>query len=163
MAAHRILAVDVGDRRIGLAISDELNLTAQPLFTVQRSTLQADLKAVGRFIRKYDVATLVVGDPLHADGSPSPQSAKSRAFAESLFSQHPSLLHHVLDERLTTQEAHALLDRGGKRHNASDRKERSLLIDQVAAALLLESFLESQHGPSLLPDPDGRPDGQDDT
>ena len=158
MLKGRTLALDVGDRRIGLAITDGLGLTAQPLFTVHRTTLHADLKAIGRFIRKHEVATLVVGRPLHADGSPSPQSSKTETFAAALFAAHPTLAHHLLDERLTTQEAHALLDLHGARHRAADRLSRKELIDQVAATLILEAFLELEHGPVLLPDPDGLPE-----
>jgi putative Holliday junction resolvase len=77
----RILALDVGDRRIGLAITDALGLTAQPLFTVHRTTLRADLKSVARFLRQHSVSTVVVGNPLHMDGSPSPQAAKALAHA----------------------------------------------------------------------------------
>lgn len=154
MGSGRTLALDVGDRRIGIAVTDALNLTAQPLFTLQRTSLRDDLKSIGRFIRKHDVQALVVGNPLHADGSESPQSAKALLFAQALFEQHPALTHHILDERLTTKEAHALLDHGGKRREAPDRLKRKLLIDQIAATLLLESFLELQNGPSLLPDPD---------
>jgi putative holliday junction resolvase len=79
MAPGRILALDVGDRRIGLAITDPLHLTAQPLFTLHRTTLRADLKSIGRFIRKYEVQALLVGNPLHANGAESPQSAKTSA------------------------------------------------------------------------------------
>ncbi len=153
----RILALDVGNRRIGLALSDPSNLIAQPLFTVHRTSPRADLKSIGRFIRKYEVAHLVVGDPLHADGTPSPQSAKARAFAQALFAEHPELTHHLLDERLTTREAHALL---GPRTSAAHRLARKDLIDQVAATLLLEAFLSHRNGPALLPDPD--PDPHDD-
>ena len=152
--AGRTLALDVGDRRIGLAITDPLGLTAQPLFTVHRTTLRADLKAIARFIRRYEVTELVVGLPLHADGSPSPQAVKTEAFAAALFAEHPGLTHHLLDERLTTREAHALLDASGKRHGAADRRSRQEEIDQVAATLLLEAFLSQKNGPALLPDPD---------
>lgn len=154
MLTGRILSLDVGDRRIGLAISDPLGLTAQPLFTLHRTTLHADLKAIARFIRKHEVAVLVVGLPLHADGAPSPQAAKTEAFAAALFAEHSSLTHHLLDERLTTREAHALLDASGSRHNAADRRARQERIDQVAAVLLLEAFLSRANGPTLLPDPD---------
>lgn len=155
MPTGRTLALDVGDRRIGLAITDPLGLTAQPLFTIHRTTLHADLKSIGRFIRKHEVTTLLVGNPLHADGSPSPQSAKTQAFADALFAEHPTLEHHLLDERLTTREAHALLDQaGGSRHAATDRLSRKDRIDQVAATLLLEAFLAHRSGPALLPDPD---------
>src|SRR6202042_1430219 len=66
MDSQRILALDVGDRRIGLAITDPLGLTAQPLFTLHRTTLRADLKAIARFIRQHQVEALLVGNPLHA-------------------------------------------------------------------------------------------------
>lgn len=157
MTVSRTLALDVGDRRIGLAITDPLGILAQPLFTLHRSTLHADLKAIARFIRKYEVAALVVGLPLHADGSPSPQSAKTQVFAEALFAEHPTLAHHMLDERLTTRDAHALLDASGGRRGAADRRARLEHIDQIAATLLLEAFLSHVNGPALLPDPDADP------
>jgi putative Holliday junction resolvase len=154
----RILALDVGDRRIGLAITDPLGLTAQPLFTLHRTSLRADLKSVARFIRQHKVTTVVVGNPLHADGSPSPQAAKALAFAAAVREEHPTLAHHLLDERLTTLEAHALLDAAGHSARTAGRShgktiDRKDLIDQVAATLLLESFL-SGGKPALLPDPD---------
>ena len=159
MAASCVLALDVGDRRIGLAITDPLGVIAQPLFTIHRTTLRADLKAIARFIRKHEVGTLVVGLPLHADGSPSAQAEKTEAFAAQLFADHPALAHHLLDERLTTREAHALLDGTGARHGAPVRSEaarrsRQEQIDQVAATLLLQAFLSQRDGPALLPDPD---------
>jgi len=150
VAHPRILALDVGDKRIGMAISDPLGLTAQPLFTLHRTTLRADLKSIARFIRQHKVEVLLVGNPLHADGSVSPQSAKAFAFAEALREAHPSLSHYLLDERLTTHDAHALL---GRRSGRSDRLDRQHEIDQVAATLLLESFL-SRDKITLLPDPE---------
>ena len=160
MDSQRILALDVGDRRIGLAITDPLGLTAQPLFTLHRTTLRADLKAIARFIRQHGVTTLVVGHPLHADGTPGSQAAKAVAFAKALEAEHPTLAHHLLDERLTTREAQELLDSTGRSAgpaSRSSRKEmrmsRTEIIDQVAATLLLESFLSQRAGPSLLPDP----------
>lgn len=155
MPTGRILALDVGDRRIGLAITDELGLTAQPLFTVHRTTLKADLKSIARFIRQRNVTELVVGNPLNADGSPSRQAAKAAAFAEALREGHPALTHHFLDERLTTREAHALLDESAFSKSRLDRKD---LIDQVAATLILESFLSQRSGPVLLPPGDGDSD-----
>ena len=154
MPPGRILALDVGDRRIGLALADPESRIALPLFTLHRSTLHADLKAIARFIRKREIGTLVVGNPLHADGTPSAQSAKAQAFAQALFAEHPTLTHHLLDERLTTREAHALLDLTGTRRTAAHRLDRKGLIDQVAATLLLEAFLSRHNGPILLPDPE---------
>lgn len=152
--------MDVGDRRIGLAITDALGLTAQPLFTLHRTTQRADLKAIARFIRQHNVTTLVVGNPLNADGTPSAQSAKAVAFAKALEAEHPGLKHHLLDERLTTREAHALLDLGGKTRwsaGPASRITRKEMIDQVAATLLLEAFLSLRSGPALLPDEPGGP------
>lgn len=154
----RTLALDVGDRRIGLAITDELNLTAQPLFTLHRTTMRADTKSLARFIRQHGVGVLVVGLPLNADGSEGPQAAKTRAFAEEIFAQHPQLEHHFLDERLTTRDAHRLLDEAGRSPRFAGRAarlERTEMIDQVAATLLLDAFLVRRDGPALLPDPDG--------
>ena len=154
---ERILALDVGDKRIGLAITDALGLTAQPLFTLHRTTQRADLKAIARFIRQHNVTTVVVGNPLHADGSESAQAAKGQAFAKVLQAAHPALTHHLLDERLTTREAHELLDAGGGGARAAGHKSRisrKEVIDQVAATLLLESYLAKQAGPAMLPDPD---------
>ena len=148
------MALDVGDRRIGLAVTDPLGLTAQPLFTVHRTSLRADLKAIGRFIRKHEIEVLVVGLPLHADGAMSPQAVKTEAFATALFAEHPTLKHGMLDERLTTREAHALLDESGNRRGAADRRTRQEHIDQVAATLLLQAWLSREQGPALLPDPD---------
>ena len=156
MPHPRTLALDVGDRRIGLAITDPLGLTAQPLFTLHRTTLRADLKSIARFIRQHQVEVLLIGNPLHADGSPSPQAAKAQAFAQALKEAHPTLTHHLLDERLTTHDAHALLDLSGRAPRStgrSTRLDRKDIIDQVAATLLLESFL-SASSPTLLPDPE---------
>jgi putative Holliday junction resolvase len=158
MPHPRTLALDVGDKRIGLAITDELGLTAQPLFTLHRAVpkpnLRADLKSIARFVRQHAVEVLVIGNPLHADGTPSPQSTKTLAFADALrdhlATTHPTLTIHLLDERLTTHDAHALL---GHRFSRADRLDRKDLIDQVAAVLILESFL-SGRDPVLLPDPD---------
>src|SRR6185437_9948634 len=158
MDSQRILALDVGDKRIGLAITDPLGLTAQPLFTLRRTTLRGDLKAIGRSIRQHNVTTLVVGNPLHADGTPSAQAAKAQAFAKALEAEHPTLTHHLLDERLTTREAHELLNLAGRAPRSAgpaSRVSRTEIIDQVAATLLLESFLAQRSGPSLLPDPGG--------
>ena len=154
----RILALDVGDRRIGLAITDPLGLTAQPLFTLHRTTPRADLKSIARFIRQHNIEVLVVGNPLHADGTASPQAAKAQAFAADLREAHPTLTHYLLDERHTTQQAHALLDAAGHGPRSAGRShgktiDRKDLIDQIAATILLESFL-SGGKPALLPDPD---------
>lgn len=157
------MAVDVGDRRIGLAITDALGVTAQPLFTVHReggkSGLRMDVKAVARFVRQHKVEVVVVGHPLHADGTVSAQAEKAEAFAEALRAvvqaTSPEVEFHLLDERLTTKEAHALLDASmGVRVGRAGRVERQQVIDQVAAVLLLEAWM-GRDGVVLLPDPEG--------
>jgi putative Holliday junction resolvase len=163
---HRILALDVGNRRIGVALSDALGYTAQPLLTIHRTTLKADLKSITRLIRRYDVATVLIGLPIHASGEASPQSTKTEAFAETLrthLAQHftdqliPPPELHLLDERHTTASAHSILNRSGTRNTAQDRQARSKIIDQIAATLILEAWLRRQT-PALLPDPDLNPE-----
>jgi putative Holliday junction resolvase len=134
----RILGFDVGDRRIGLAISDPLGYTAQPLFTLHRTGRRADLKSVARVLRKHAVTEAVVGNPLYMSGDQSPQAAKAQAFAEDLRTEF-GIAVHLWDERLTTTQAHRHLDDAG--HPAIGRKG---IIDQVAAVLILQSFLEAR-------------------
>src|SRR5580698_4592607 len=81
---QRILALDVGNRRIGVALSDPLGYTAQPLLTIHRSTLKADLKSIARLIRRHEVATVLIGLPVHASGEASSQSSKTEVFSEAL-------------------------------------------------------------------------------
>jgi putative Holliday junction resolvase len=140
----RIAAFDVGDKRIGIAITDPLGLTVQPLLTIYRKTLRADLKSIGRLIRKHEIAEAVVGNPLHMSGEQSPQAARSQAFAEELRTGF-GIPVHLWDERLTTHEAHVLLDEAGHgRRTVADRQKRKRIIDQVAAVLILEGFLEAR-------------------
>lgn len=146
----RIMALDVGDRRIGIALSDPLGYTAQPLLTLHRSTLRADVKSVARLIRKYAVAEIVVGNPLHMSGDQSPQAVKAQSFAQSLAEHlrsredtaaHPIPVIHLWDERLTTTQAHRHLDDLGA---SRDRMERREIIDQVAAVLILQGFIDAR-------------------
>jgi len=130
----------VGDRRIGLAISDPLGYTAQPLFTLHRTNRRADLKWLARVLRKHAVAEAVVGNPLYMSGDQSPQAAKAQVFAEELRAEF-GLTVHLWDERLTTTQAHRHLDEAG--HAAMGRKG---IIDQVAAVLILQSFLDARAG-----------------
>jgi len=139
LPVRRIIGFDVGQRRIGVAITDPLGLTVQPLLTVYRKTPRADLKSIGRLIRKHGVAEAVVGNPLHMSGEPSPQAARAQAFAADLRAEL-NLPVHLCDERLTTHEAHLLLDEAGHARGS----ERRRIIDQVAAVLILESFLEAR-------------------
>jgi putative Holliday junction resolvase len=133
----RYLALDVGTKRIGVAVSDELGLTAQPVLTLERRpNPREDLRSLARLARKYGVAAIVVGNPLHLSGDQSPRAAKTHAFAAELGALS-GLPIHLWDERLTTREAHQLLYEAGHA-----RQEHKRVVDQVAATLILQSFLD---------------------
>ena len=135
----RYLALDIGNRRIGVAVSDELGLTAQPVLTLERrSNRREDLRSLARLCRRFGVAGIVVGDPLHLAGDESPQAAKTRAFAAEL-GELTGLPIHLWDERLTSHEAHQILYEAGHA-----RQKHRKIVDQVAATLILQSFLESK-------------------
>jgi putative Holliday junction resolvase len=132
----RILALDFGSKTIGLAVSDELGLTAQGLPTLRRSNKRNDLDHLRRVIRQYGVSELVMGLPLRMSGSEGIQSEKVQAFAEELRRKF-KLPVHLFDERLTSVEANRLL-----RETDMSIKRRAEVVDQLAAVLILQSFLE---------------------
>jgi putative pre-16S rRNA nuclease len=122
-----------------VAVSDELGLTAQPVLTLERRhNRREDLRSLARLCRRFGVAGIVVGNPMHLSGDASPQGAKARAFAAEL-SELTGLPIHLWDERLTTREAHRVLYEAGHPRQAHRR-----VVDQVAATLILQSFLERQ-------------------
>jgi putative holliday junction resolvase len=128
----------VGNRRIGVAVTDELGLTAQPVMTLERRrNPREDLRSLARLARRYAVAGIVVGNPLHLAGESGSQAAKTQAFAAEL-GEVVGLPIHLWDERLTTNEAHQLLYRAGHK-----RQAQRPLVDQVAATIILQDFLES--------------------
>lgn len=135
MDTPRIMGLDVGDRRIGVAVSDPLGLTAQPVLTLSRTNRRQDLKSLQRLIRKYQCAAIVVGNPLYMSGDQSPQAAKAQAFAQ-LLRDETGLPVHLWDERLTTTEAHRHLHAAGRPGSG-----HKAVVDQVAAVLILESYL----------------------
>jgi putative Holliday junction resolvase len=139
-APARVMGFDVGDRRIGVAVSDPLGYTAQPLMTLHRTNKRADMKSVGRLLRRHGVEEAVVGNPLYMSGDVSPQALKAQAFAEDLRAEF-GVTVYLWDERLTTTQAHRHLDESG---GHGGRQERKGIIDQVAAVLILQSFLDSR-------------------
>ena len=134
----RFMGLDVGDRRIGVAVSDPLRITAQPVLTLVRVNRRQDVKSLLRLIRKYRCTEVIVGNPLYMSGDQSPQAGKAQAFAEIL-REESSLPVHLWDERLTTTEAHRHLHSAG-RPGAQHRA----VVDQVAAVLILQSFLDAK-------------------
>jgi putative holliday junction resolvase len=139
VALPRFLGLDIGNRRIGVAVSDELGVTAQPVLTLERrSRRREDLRSLARLCRRFGVVGIVVGNPVHLSGEASPQAAKTQAFAAEL-GELASLPIHMWDERLTSHEAHQILYQAGHA-----RQEHRKVVDQVAATLILQSFLESR-------------------
>jgi putative Holliday junction resolvase len=125
--------------RIGVAVSDELGLTAQPVLTLERKrNPRDDLRSLARLARRFAVAAIVVGHPLLLSGEAGPRSRKTEAFAAQL-GQLTALPIHLWDERLTTREAHQILYQSGRR-----RQSHRQVVDQVAAVLILQSFLDTR-------------------
>jgi len=135
---QRVLGMDVGARRIGLAVSDPLGITAQGIETLERRNKRTDFGILERVIRRYEVGEIVVGYPLRMSGSTGNQSEKMAAFAEELRRKF-ALPVHLWDERLTTAEAHRILDQ-----TEMSTRRRSEVVDQMAAVLILQSFLEAR-------------------
>jgi putative Holliday junction resolvase len=134
------MALDVGDKRIGVAISDSLLLTAQSRPTLRRKDLKVDLEILRQLAEENEVHEVVVGQPLHMDGKESPQSQKVARFAEEL--------HKVLDlpivfwdERLTSFAAEQHLEEMGL--NWRQRREQ---VDKIAAMIILQNYLDSLPG-----------------
>lgn len=140
----RIAAFDVGDKRIGVALTDALGLTVQPLLTIYCKTAKADLKSIGRILRRHGIAEAVVGKPLHMSGEAGPRARKAEELATQMQAEF-GIPVHLVDERLTTWEAHQILDAGKRRGSSQKgRQERRKVIDQVAAVLILQAFLEAR-------------------
>ena len=143
----RVLAIDLGERRMGLAVSDPLGLTAQGLPTVERRNRREDMNYLKSLARRHGVSAIIVGNPINMDGTAGPQSEAARQFASRL-ERHVELPVQLWDERLTSVEANRVLREGGL-----DHEDRARAVDQVAAVLLLQNFLEAKrladsHGPS---------------
>jgi putative holliday junction resolvase len=134
---RRVLALDVGSKRIGVAVSDPLGITAQGLDTIQRQNKRRDWESLGAVLAKYDVAEIVVGLPLRLSGAEGTQSEKMRQFADELGEKF-KLPIHLWDERWTSTEANRLL----RETNLSIEK-RGKAVDRMAATLILQSWLEA--------------------
>lgn len=131
----RYLALDLGGRRIGVAVSDASGLTAQPVGTIARSDFDRDLEAIRDLIDEYRVHTVVIGLPRNMDGSLGPQAVKALDYAERL-RKALGITVVTWDERLTTQQVERLLIRANVR-----RRRRKAVVDKLAAALILEGYL----------------------
>ena len=137
-AERRVLAVDLGTVRVGLALSDPLGITAQPMGRVLRKDLRRDLRALIDIVRANDVGVIVVGHPLLMSGVVGDSALQAQAFADRLRAEVACAVV-LWDERLTTVQAQRALIEGNV-----GRKSRRDLVDAAAATLLLQSWLDAQ-------------------
>ena len=133
----RVLALDVGARRIGLAISDALGVTAQGLDTLERTNIREDIARLQALAREREVSLILVGHPLHMSGREGRQAQYVRDFADRL-KERTGIPVQFWDERLTTVQAGRVL-----RESGISIRKRAKAIDRLAAVLLLESYLDS--------------------
>ena len=133
----RTMAIDFGDQRIGLAVSDLLGMLAGEAWTMEEWNMERAAKRIAEAAKQRDVGTLVLGLPKNMDGTEAHRAEKSRQFREMLIAE--SGLPVILwDERRSSIEAHAILHAGGKK----EKKHRKT-VDAVAASLILEGYLGS--------------------
>lgn len=134
----RIMGLDFGTKRIGVAVSDELFLTAQGLETIQRKDLDSDLAAINAVISANNVGELVVGLPLNMDGTYSAKTKEAVEFIDAL-SKTVNIPVKTQDERLTSMQADRAMLEGDM-----SRAKRKKLSDKLAAQLILQSYLDSR-------------------
>ena len=134
----RVLGLDVGSKRIGVAVSDPLGVTAQGLPTLHRQNKRLDFEALGKMIGDYHVSEIVVGFPLRMSGEEGVQAEKMQRFAEELRNRF-GLPVHLWDERLTSAEANRLL-----RETEMSIRRRGQVVDQMAAVLILQSWMQAR-------------------
>ena len=132
----RILGLDIGEKRIGLAVSDELGITAQGLETLNRTKLETDLCKLAEIMREKEINKLVVGLPKNMHGTLGPQAERVKKFAELLIEECPCEVV-FWDERLTTVAAQRTLLEADV-----SRKKRRNSVDRLAAVLILQGYLE---------------------
>lgn len=134
----KILAVDWGRATLGLAVSDDLGITAQALTSLPRVSESKDLEAISAYIRDLGVEAIVVGLPKNMDGSLGPSAEAAQEFAQLLHNRL-NIPVHLWDERLTSLAAERTLVSAGMR-----RRARRAVLDQVAATMILQGYLDRQ-------------------
>jgi putative Holliday junction resolvase len=131
-----VIALDVGEKRIGVAVADPGETFAMPLTTIERTTIALDIARIVELAESYGADEIVVGDPVTMSGQRGPAATKMDAFVVVLARAFPGAIHRV-DERLTTAQATKTLI-------AADvsRKKRKTVVDKMAAALILDTYLQ---------------------
>ena len=130
-----LLALDVGTKRIGVAVADPSGTFALPVTVIERTNLKADLQRIGELVREYNAQEMIVGDPVTLSGLRGPAAEKIDRFVEQLARIFPGTIHRV-DERMTTAQATKTLISADV-----SRAKRKTVVDKMAAALILESYL----------------------
>lgn len=138
-AAGRVLAIDLGAVRIGLALSDPIGMIAQPLAALERTGPARDLRELGRLVREHEIKQAVVGLPLLLSGEEGSAAAGARAFAAALRAAVADLDVALWDERLTTREVERMLIEANVK-----RRRRRQVTDSLAATLILQSYLDAR-------------------
>ncbi len=133
----RILGIDYGDARVGIAITDELNITAQGLETIQRNhSDKIVLRRIDEILERYEVDTIVVGLPLNMDGTMSERAEITEKFVHKLKCKYNKIKIEVIDERLTTVAAHKTMNF----LDVNKHKKRNI-VDTISAVYILETYL----------------------
>jgi len=134
------MALDVGSKRIGVAVADPSESFALPVAVVERTNLRADLQRIADLAAEYQAAEIVVGDPIRLSGERGPAAERMDRFVEQLGKHFAGAIHRV-DERMTTAQAQKTLIAADVR-----RSKRKAVVDKMAAALILETFLARKRG-----------------
>jgi len=132
----RIIGIDFGQKRIGIAVSDPLKIIASPVKTLSRTTEEDDLKKIDEVIKSYEAATVVVGLPKNMDGTEGQSAALAKDFAQKI--KDKSAVEIVFkDERMSSQSAERVLDEANMHW-----KKRKEVVDTIAAQIILQSYLD---------------------
>ena len=133
----RILSIDYGDARVGIAITDPLNITAQGLETIQRNNSdKVVLKRLDEILEQYDIDTIVVGMPLNMNGTKSERAEVTEKFIHKLKCKYNKIKIEIVDERLTTVEAHRTMN-----FLDVDKHKKKDLVDTISAVYILETYI----------------------
>jgi putative Holliday junction resolvase len=139
-SSMRVAGLDIGEKRIGVAVSDALGITAQPVAVVERKSVRRDVEAIRAMLAEHRVGRIVAGLPLQMNGTEGTQAARVRAFADALAAATGVEVSYQ-DERLTTVQSERLLVESGMR-----REKRRAVVDKVAAVLILQAWLDAHPG-----------------
>ncbi|GEC92302.1 Holliday junction resolvase RuvX [Brevibacillus brevis] len=134
----RLMGLDVGDKTIGVAVSDELGWTAQGVETIKRQSKEKDFARLSELVSEYQIGAFVVGLPKNMNGTIGPRAEMCQAFGK-LLEERTSLPVHMWDERLTTMAAERMLISADV-----SRQKRKTVIDKMAATLILQGYLDAK-------------------